>query len=211
MDTSHDKYKEIKDNINNEEYKKKYKVKLNNKIAQKKLENDYHLKILSLSNNINKYVQNEFESNTLQYIYLEKDVDFNFNKIPPRLENFQEKKYQFHIFITLYLNDVSNKKFSYLINSRDQNPLKKKISEYGKIEEIRGSLLDHKVLEKKIGKLLSKFSPENNINNKKKFVQAKISYFHKPDYIIVYDQEEYEFVLNDLNKEVKKILLSNFL
>ena len=55
-----------------------------------------------------------------------KDVNFNFEQIPPRLENFQEKKYQFHIFNTLYLNDVSNKKFSYLINSRDQNPLKKK-------------------------------------------------------------------------------------
>ena len=138
-------------------------------------------------------------------------MNFNFNQIPPRLENFQEKKYQFHIFNTLYLNDISKKKVSYLINSSDQNPLKKKISEYGKIEEIRGPLLDHKVLEKRIGKLLSKFLPENNIDNKKKFVQAKISYFHKPDYIIIYNKEEYEFVVNDLNKEVKKILLSNFL
>ena len=128
-------------------------------------------------------------------------------KIPQGLKTFK-KKYQFHIFNTLYLNDVSNKKFNYLQIVMIK-PIKKKISEYGKIEEIRGSLLDHKVLEKKIGKL-SKFSPENNVNNKK-FVQAKISYFHKPDYIIVYDQEEYEFVLNDLNKEVKKILLSNFL
>ena len=209
LNISKDKYKQIKSHISNKNYKKKFNIKLDNKVAQKQIENDYHLKILNLSNNINKYLETEFNSNNLEYIYLVQDIDFSFNKIPPRLKNFDKKKYQFHIFNTLYLNNLSNKRFSYLINSHDNSPLLKKIFDYGKIKDINGSLLDYKILEKKIGKLLSKII-KNYYDKEQKFTQAKISYFHKPDFIIIYSKEEYEFVVNDLNKKVNKLLLSNF-
>ena len=210
LDISKDKYKQIKSHISNKNYKKKFNIKLDNKVAQKQIENDYHLKILNLSNNINKYLETEFNSNNLEYIYLVQDIDFSFNKIPPRLKNFDKKKYQFHIFNTLYLNNLSNKRFSYLINSHDNSTLLKKIFDYGKIKDINGSLLDYKILEKKIGKLLSKIIKKNYYDKEQKFTQAKISYFHKPDFIIIYSKEEYEFVVNDLNKKVNKLLLSNF-
>ena len=91
LNISKDKYKQIKSHISNKNYKKKFNIKLDNKVAQKQIENDYHLKILNLSNNINKYLETEFNSNNLEYIYLVQDIDFSFNKIPPRLKNFDKK------------------------------------------------------------------------------------------------------------------------
>ena len=193
-------------------YQKKFKIKKINKIEKVNLEDDYHLKLWSISQKMYQSLTKKKDANNdLEYIYLKKDIDLNFKKMPPRIRNNITHKYSFHIFNTLYLNEFGDLKFSYLYKKKDKNTLTKKIQDYAK-SDIKYELKNiDKISAKILAKILNKyFLPETPPNNFE-YSQANISYFKNPQFIIIHSQDEYDFVKMKLKKNIKTILLSEFI
>ena len=151
---------------------------------------------------INHYQKKDI-NNDLKYIYLKKDKDLNFKKIPPRIKNNITHKYSFHIFNTLYLNGFGDLKFSYLYKTKDKNTLTKKIQDYAKNDLKYDFKHIDKISAKIFAKILNKyFLPEASPNNFE-YSQANVSYFKNPQYIIIHSKDEYDFVKIKLKKELK--------
>ena len=199
-------------NINYFLYQKKFKIKKIDKIEINNLENDYHFKIWSISQKMYQSLSKEKDiNNDLKYIYLKKDKDLNFKKIPPRIKNNITHKYSFHIFNTLYLNGFGDLKFSYLYKTKDKNTLTKKIQDYAKNDLKYDFKHIDKISAKIFAKILNKyFLPEASPNNFE-YSQANVSYFKNPQYIIIHSKDEYDFVKIKLKKRIKTILLSEFI
>ncbi len=212
LNNSNNKIINFEKNVNYFLYQEKFKIKKIDKVEMVNLENDYHFKLWSISKKMYQLLRKDRETNNnLEYIYLKKDIDLNFKKMPPRIRNIDTHKYSLHIFNTLYLNEFGDLKFSYLYKSKEKNTLKKKIKDYAR-SNIKYELkhLD-KITAQIIAKILNKyFLPESSPNNSE-YSEANISYFKKPKFIIIHSQDEYDFVKIKLKKNIKTILLSELI